>query len=223
MNPADYLRAQNLTELTLFYPGGGTDDGPLALACRTAPVAHVIYADYGLSRRDVEAFLRRRPFLGVKSMRSVGPGVLGAESWDEYWATDLRARNFSGPERAFGIGCGTHHRGLEREEEFIAREVSFLYLATEAVGTYARLLASQADNVPDFVVLQDHGFGGNWTHFGGENELWQAAAERLAFPRFLLVAENTRPWPGYEQVTGYEPTPGQMHSFGRALFVRSPG
>jgi hypothetical protein len=68
------------------------------------------------------------------------------------------------------------------------------------------------------VVLQDHGFGGNWNRFGRDGRLHQYARENL--PRLLYVAPNTTPWPGYVPRSCLGNGEG-IHESRRAIFLRS--
>jgi hypothetical protein len=48
------------------------------------------------------------------------------------------------------------------------------------------------------MVLQDHGFGGNWMNFGDkQGPLYQLAAQS-GLPDWLLVADNTKYWSGFQ-------------------------
>ena len=218
MHPADYLRSQNLTRLVLYYPGAGTDDGPLTLIGENVTTAVVIYADYGVDEKAVTGFVTSLPQFQVGNMRWLEPSILGVATWAEAWALDTASRRFHGPERAFGLQCGLHRRGLGPFGHPDRSRMRFQYFATEAVGTYSLLLRGRDDMVPRMVVLQDHGFGGYWTLFGGRSEMWRAAADANKLPEHLFVAENTEPWPGYQRVTDYAPQPGQMHEHARAFF-----
>ena len=75
------------------------------------------------------------------------------------------------------------------------------------------------------MVLQDHGFGGGWAVFGGENSpLYRVMKNNL--PTYILLEPggNTDIWPGYIQVTKpYAPgikNANAMHMNKRALYKR---
>jgi hypothetical protein len=68
-------------------------------------------------------------------------------------------------------------------------------------------------------VLQDHGFGGNYDSFGGGGLMERIAQRTHVQPHFLLVADNTRPWLGFEPVPGLESECGGMHRMPRSLFM----
>ena len=105
-----------------------------------------------------------------------------------------------------------------REAALGLDEFDAVYLGTEGIGTYERLL--EAGFVPDAVVLQDHGFGANWSSFGGTREMFHAARHRDAWPRVLLVGAQTSHWNGYVPITDPRPYAGNVFNLARALFVR---
>ncbi len=193
----------------LYYPGSGFDLGPLRTLAATAhssvKISTVIYSDYLVEVSTLKARLRslhKGPHL---EFREVTPQQLGHDHWEAFWSSDLRSYRFAHPNDARGFECDiTFQNG---------RHVKFIYLRTDAVQTYVNLLNTPLQ--PDMVVLQDHGFGGNWTQFGGEHEMFQAAAQQGALPSWLYVADNTRCWPGYTAMGESIRDKGQMHSHTR--------
>ena len=103
--------------------------------------------------------------------------------------------------------------GVPDEDEFDA-----LYLGTEAVGTFEALV--NAGLAPDAVVLQDHGFGANWSSFGHGGELFYSARRLNAWPTVLLVGDGTSAWNGYEAVSDPRVYAGACNGFTRTLYVR---
>ena len=97
------------------------------------------------------------------------------------------------------------------------KSLQLIYLATEAAKTYSIMI--EHGIVPTALVLQDHGFGGNWSQFGCGGALHEAAIEHDAFPHLLFIGTTTTPWPGYEQVSDYVVYEGQMHRHARALYL----
>jgi hypothetical protein len=49
-------------------------------------------------------------------------------------------------------------------------------------------------------VIQDHGVGGNYSRFGGDGFFYQTALAVNSFPHSLVIADNSRPWPGFTPV-----------------------
>lgn len=190
LSPEEFMRESCPQECVLYYPGAGTDTQPFRLFGGNPHLSRVIYADYSPSahhRQEVERLFKfRRPNARFVDLT---PGDFGCQEWEEFWYGNSESREESTPAKAFGI----------RGELPLHPRVRFDYLATEAVGTYSVLL--KAGIRPNFIVLQDHGFGGNWTTFGGRSQLYKLARQNNALPELLLVADNTDRWPQYEQVS----------------------
>ena len=70
------------------------------------------------------------------------------------------------------------------------------------------------------ILLQDHGFGGDYSAFGAEGLMARIAQRTERFPSLLLVARNTNPWENYEALSVLEPTYGGMQNESRQLFSR---
>jgi len=120
------------------------------------------------------------------------------------------------PGGAFGLWA-VLERKAEVGDDHGPDRLAILVVGGDGIATYDALFCQAHSTPPAYaIVLQDHGFGGNWTHFGGDSLLWQLAAARP--PPWLLVADNTQAWPAYERVSS--PDTGGMHGNARALFQR---
>lgn len=200
----------------LYYPGCGSDYGPLVHFAQTTKLKAVVYVDYLLKVADIKAMLHtacRGLHIPVPERFSVlRPRQLGVADWSHFWHESPRSKQFFGP---------THGTGFQCQLELPSGTASFVFLRTEGHQTYANLLNTPLQ--PSIVVLQDHGFGCNWTNFGDESPMFEAAERQRSLPRKLFVAEGTRPWPGYHQTGDYDYQRGQMHNFARAVFERYRG
>jgi hypothetical protein len=195
----------------LYYPGARVDTEPFTLFCEHGGIPVFLYCDYLLPVSDARRFVRELPGVSVEDMGDLAPADLGVEDWSQIWPTDEASRQFANPSTAYAL-CAS----LVSET---GRRVFFGYFGTEGVQTLHRLRACGI--APAVVVAQDHGFGGNWTTFGGgESPLLNAALG--APPRFLYVGQGTEPWPEYEQVTDFCLRSGAEHALPRALFACSP-
>jgi hypothetical protein len=88
----------------------------------------------------------------------------------------------------------------------------------DGVATFDALFCQSDGNPPYAVVVQDHGFGGNWTTFGGDGSPLWSLARRGALPKWLLVADNTTPWPDYQVASNTDC--GGMNASPRRLFCK---
>ena len=69
---------------------------------------------------------------------------------------------------------------------------------------------------PFGVLIQDHGFGGNYDRFGPGGLLEQIALGVEARPE-LLLAPSGSAWNGYDAIEGVDPDVGGMWSNDRLL------
>lgn len=212
--PDEYLKSNHVPEVVLYYPGSGTDFGPIQLFAKNANVvvSKVVYADYchRIDQRTERDYVPRIDEWNTARIQRLGREYFGAAAWDDFWPEDAQGREFSIPEQAFAFTTY-----LSRPN---AANIEFIFLATEATQTFSVLV--RAGIIPTAIVLQDHGWGLNWRSFGGESILWQAAVDLNALPKLLFVADDTDPWPEYRKVSSSHVYPGQDHAHARAIFRR---
>jgi len=170
-----------------------------------------IYADYLTKRADAE---KTTQWLWEKCKRTVKelqPKKFKAQQWADLWHSAVREKRKKDVLSSYGFqqeirtGTGKDH-------------LDFYFLWVDAIGAWKHLV--RAGYKPDVVVLQDHGTGGNWGHFGGEREFYRAVQQAGHWPEYLLVADNTRPWPGYRAMSSSGHQAGQMHGHHRAIYRR---
>lgn len=210
-SPTEYLRSRPAKHGVLFYPGAGTDWGPLTLFGSHRQITKAICVDYAIREDEARAALSRLQGWRTTAMEALTPDYLGISRWEESWPGDPAAQRFAQPSNAFGFVCSVAGE---------AGTVELVFLATEATRTYSLLLERSIR--PSVIVLQDHGFGLNWARFGGASPLYEASRPPEMLPAHLLVAENTLPWPGYGQASSYSHMSEQMHDHARAVFARAP-
>lgn len=191
----------------LYYPGAGTDYGPLQHFALNLDLAVAVYVDY-LIKPDMIRAMLRSVTPTVPELQRVSPRELGCRVWADFWPEDPASLAFARPTRAFGFTCE-----LQLHPQ---RSTRLIYLATEGHQTFGQLLGTALQ--PDLVVLQDHGFGGNWCDFGGMSPMYRMAHAADALPPLLFSADgNTRVWSGYEAVGEPMLLAGQMHAYRRCL------
>jgi len=210
MTPREYVQANQALfhdGLVVYYPGSAVDRDSFHTfeTCRS-PV--FIHADYMTTAGQVHDEVLGRTGWRIAEVGDLNPGHFGMRFWDDFWANHPKSRDFANLGTAFGIRASLVSGDGDR--------ATFVFLHTDGIGTYRVL--TRLGRV-DVVLLQEHGFGGNWDKFGANGALHQSAAGHL--PPWLYVAENTDPWPGYTRVTDYTCyADGQMHAHKRALFRR---
>jgi hypothetical protein len=213
---------------TIYYPGSGTDYSVMELFAEYAEVSNIYYADYGEEMKGygLATFSNidyleecELPFCNyyMKDLVVLNPQDLNKNSWLDFWPDNLESKKFGKPENGWGASVK-----MKCHSDWF----SFIYLGTEGIQTAEVLLSNNI--FLDVVVLQEHGCGGNWSHFGGANSpLYHTMQEHL--PEYILMEpdSNTEIWPGYIQVTEpYLPPLGRarpQHANARALFRKQEG
>ncbi len=203
--------------MVLYYPGCGSDYGPLLHFSQTEQVSIAVYVDYLMTRsRIVDMLCDLHRAAGLQAVNptltTLRASDLGMTEWRDFWPKTERGLMFGKPDRAFGVTCE-----LQLQPD---RQTRLIFLCTEAHQTYCNLLNTTLR--PSMVVLQDHGFGGNWQDFGDEDSpMYLVAHECRALPQRLFVAKgSTRPWPGYRRSGPDLLLEGQMHRHQRAVYER---
>lgn len=212
-----------------FYPGAGTD-GHLVKLLGSSHCAHCfVYADYGASEGFIKAELDNphHGFFGYHSLARVelSKGDLGSENVAYHATLDemhraTRASSAFASIKPYGF-LEILERDANLDDTHGAARLAILFLGADGVATYDALFCqTKSSSHPYLVLLQDHGFGGNYTEFGKDGLLEKIAERTKIFPEFLLVAENTHAWPGYSMVKRVEGEAGGMHNMMRFLYKR---
>jgi hypothetical protein len=214
----------------VFYPGSGTDGDPLQVFGGARAAHCFVFADYGSalggrSLREVVTSQLSDPdrpghprgfvpvHVGALSEQELRPGGwsphLEVDPLEDPWAV----REPEGG--AFAVWAVLERR-VELDDSHGAERLAIVFVGGEGIATFDALFCQGDAAAPFGILLQDHGFGGNWTRFGGGGSpLWKLARQ-YARPKWLLVAENTSAWPGYERAS--EASRGGMHRTPRCLY-----
>jgi hypothetical protein len=111
-----------------------------------------------------------------------------------------RFENWPGPQ-FHGAVWAILERDHRLDDSHGPKRFAFLQVAAEACWTYW-LLYGRFHIAPFALVLQDHGFGGNYADFGGPRSLLLALTQFTGLPPWLLRGLTTERWPGYETLPG---------------------
>jgi hypothetical protein len=224
-----FPRQQFVATPMLFYPGSGADGSPIAFFNQRHALHCAVYADYGISLSALKALLDD-PLSGFRGYEMIVQQELQERDlvptgWQPH--VDMRARfdasrRLQGAlEQPFGYfvvfqrqeGFGPEH-GAER--------FALLFLGADGIATYDALWCqAERPDPPEIVVIQDHGFGGNYDHFGHGGLLHKIASEAGALPQHLFVADNSEPWDGYVVNDPEISSRGGMHGHLRVLWTRA--
>jgi hypothetical protein len=181
------------------------------LFLNNSTIDFVIYADYGSEHFAPEEIVSHLHGWEITRSCELYPEDFNQNSWENFWHGNPRSREFGNPVNAGGVKLI-----LQNAQ---GKKVMFIYLRTDAVQTYKVL--KDAGKTPNVIVIQDHGFGGNWTFFGGgeaeeDSPLYLLAVDSL--PNYILVGDGcTTPWNGYTAVTEAAEFQG-MHVNNRTLY-----
>lgn len=210
---------------TLYYPGGYDDLSPFKLFGLKSSLRKYIYADYAYEKNKHPVYL---PDYLRLTYEELTPETFGKNSWLEFWHENEKSHEFASGENAFG--CLYKTASLLREEDE-PWWIDYYVFGTEAIQTYKILIENNLK--PDVLVLQDHGMGGFWNHFGVENQsgetsyMYEIAKNHL--PEYIFAngqdieSGPTHVWPGYERITQpikMSKEDGSMHEVLKALYKR---
>lgn len=192
--PEDFFSSR-----VVYYPGSGTDGQAFELFCGTHCVHCVLHIDLNTSASDIQRELAPDHPHHLEGYQPCVQIVLAPEE-----AAELISLNPElCPDGQDPVIMSAIWTVLERQQGFGDQHgperIAFLHIQAEAVWV-CRSVWSELDRTPFAVVIQDHGFGGNWirddlgetnhsdedncslfeyhdeydhqrNHFGGENSL----------------------------------------------------
>jgi hypothetical protein len=212
---------------TFFYPGSYEDFGMIETFVEKSSIDCFIFVDYIDQRFDLDRVSNCLPNYRIKSCREIFPSYFHAEKWDEFWFDHPQSRDFGQPENAYAYL-------YELISPVSGKKFKLYYLGTDAIKTYEVLF--NFGLIPDVILLQDHGFGGQWRQFkvypdseygpAEESYLYTLVMKLGKPPKYLFAQhwdgefETISPWPEYIQVTDPIALGGDMHGFKRCLFKK---
>ncbi len=227
-----FSREQFFRSRLVFYPGCGIDGQPVRLFGANHAAHCFVYVDYGCQQEFFEQNLDDpvSGFRGYDTLArlSLRESDLVPNGWVSH-LHEVAGRRVS-PEvmQSFARIRGNPFAFLEvmerqpdLDDNHGPSRLAILFIGADGIATYDALFCQHDSIAPPFaVVLQDHGFGGNYDRFG-RGGLFEAIAGRCnAMPEMLLVATDTRPWNGYARIPELDSVYGGMHKNARFLYRR---
>ena len=224
--PGRKVNIQEILKGRVVYYPGSRDDGEPVHVFNQAKFAHLfVYVDYGLPEHELRSMLTDDAFWGYRilDIRNYSEKDLCPNGWRPHyhptreetewvknWVNDFNAKPFcllAVLERKSSFG-----------EDHGAERFAILFLMADGIATYDALFANRG-RAPDVLVVQDHGFGGNYNYFGREGHLARIARETDTLPDLILcnVIENV--WDGYDIYRHV--CPDRSEGLKRFLFHRS--
>lgn len=204
--PQDFPWRDFWTSRVVFYPGSGLDRHALEVFGSSGVASCFVNVDLTASPHEVRAAIEGAGFLaGYKPVlvADLREPDLAPAGWTPHFRPPVSYDRWVRPPEggAFGILAVLQRRPGHGAVDLPER-LAFVHVGGEAVAAFDALFC-QGGRAPFGIVLQDHGFGGNWTVFGDPlGPFLTLAHDAEALPEVLLVADNTRAWPGYERIAG---------------------
>ncbi len=191
----DFLKSR-----VIFYPGSRNDGQPIALFAGTHHAHTFIYADYDYSKESIIHELNIDGFNGYTTIirQDLTISDLVPRGWNSHI---LPAEQPEYHETAPYGFLEILERKANYSDNYGTHRFAVLFLGADGVATFDALFCQVNSLAPHAIVLQDHGFGGNYTSFGKGGLMARIANRCNVFPKYLLVAQNTTAWIGYERVS----------------------
>lgn len=206
----------------VYYPGSGFDGQPIK-TCVQSGCAHLfLYVDFCLSRKDLENNLKEHPFRGYHIVASADleENDLCPNGWHPSVRINpkdpgIRLRN----EKPYAF-ITVFERDEELDDTHGTRRFAVIFLFADGIATYDALFGNKNVQPPFMVVLQDHGFGGNYDSFGEGGLMDKIAKATQVFPDYAMIGAHTRPWTCFKKEEDAIPENGGMHNLPRFLYIR---
>lgn len=224
-SPPRFGREAFFASRTVYYPGSGDDGQPVKL-CALSHSAHCfVYVDQAVSLHTLRKCLQDpvHGFRGyaIASTESVSEDALRPGGWTPHVSEDEvrdASRFRSSFVKPFGWFVTLDRRG--DDDGHGPERLAMLFIGGDGFATYDALYCQGDGTPPPFLtVIQDHGFGGDFDHFGRCGLLERIARRRTVLSKLLLVANNSEPWRDYSD-TGATAEPGGSAAHPRRLFRR---
>lgn len=161
LKAADLLRNFLLSKI-VYYPGSGEDGDPVA-AFNAAHVSHCfIYADYLTTRQQLRTQLHVQGFCGYHNLATVDIQLADFQLGNIFYHATLQ--QCPAPQIEPYAFLEIFERIPSKGDQHGAKRFAILFLAADGHAAYDALFCQdQSRSVPVCVVVQDHGFGGNWS------------------------------------------------------------
>lgn len=206
----------------VFYPGSG-DDGDAVKIFGSSHSAHCfVYSDYGINAETIKATLDslHRNFYGYKSLvrQDLKESDISPTGWKmhaspeqiEKWRQHFQ-ESLNGRAHSYGF-LEILERDAGLNDTHGPQRLAILFLGADGHAAYDALFCQPSQNAPFAVLLQDHGFGGNYSKFGNGGFMNSIANAANRFPELLLVASNTEPWASYKAIENVFPADGRART-----------
>ena len=224
---AEYDGSVDLTAIKntrcVYYPGAGFDGQPIH-TFNAAHTTHLyIYVDYGVSKQEVESKLT-----SFKGYKVIGKHDIALNQLAPAWRPHIRMTKELVEESRRWATVSPYcfiaifERLSDFSDEHGAKRFAVIFIGGDGIATYDALFGNKNMVTPLAVVLQEHGFGGNYASFGRDGIMEEIAKNSGVYPELLLVGTNcTEAWNGGFYPANSPGVLGGMYHEPRQLFCRS--
>lgn len=199
----------------VYYPGSGYD-GQAIRTFNEARYSHVfLYVDYGVDENNLIKILKEEN--AIK-----GYHLIGLHYYDEKKLvnnTNLNNIYFVNKENRPYCLVTIFERNEEYDESHGSKRFVLIYLFADAIEAYKSLFIEKKFPIST-LVIQDHGFGGNYDKFGRDGLMESYAKKFNVYPEYICV-EKENEWHGYELIENLQPEIGGMWANHRYLYIRN--
>ena len=210
----------------VYYPGSGDDGHPVKLFGSTHCAHTFVYVDYGIPQDFLEERLSQQEngFKGYTTLSRLN--LSESDLVSGRWTPHIDRADYSPNMYSFAKAPFGFLEILQRDsglgDDHGPRRLAILFLGADGIATYDALFCQEHSiSEPFAVVVQDHGFGGNYNRFGQGGILEGIASSCHVLPQLQLVAEDSDCWAGFEQVPDIDGDFGGMHCNRRFLHRQS--
>jgi len=219
-----FERDSSMSGRVVFYPGSGLDGQAVKLFGGSHGAHTFIMVDFGMDAERIAHDLDAPgTFRGYRSMArlSLGPSDLSPAGWSPTLPVEQPGMPPMPCVRPYAF-LEILERVAPFGQDHGPARLAILFIGGDGIATFDALFCQRHDPVPPpfGLVLQDHGFGGNYDRSGAEGSMARIASARQVWPRWLWVAASTLPWPGYQPVAGAWPMRGGSTGDLRRLYAR---
>lgn len=203
----------------VYYPGACVDGQPVALFNSTHSAHCFLYVDYFVEKSDLDPFIHHHGFRGYKIAESFDytEEELVPHGWQPHVHPQCNSFNEDCKKRLYYI-MYIFQRRADYGEDHGADKFALLYIKSDGIATYDALFGSRNYPAPFCMLIEDYGFGANYSRFGEGGLLEEVAMKSRVFPQYYLFSEHSRPWPCAKSL-GLQPQAGGMHEYDRFLYV----
>lgn len=206
-----------------YYPGSGYDGMLMEIGNKSQAIHSFLYVDYCLAKIDlIEHLAQPNSISGYHSIgriewqeKDIAPNAPHVMYLKRRPCSNLMAFCREQPY------CFTEilERDSDKDDHWGAKRFAVTFLCEDGIATYLQLFCGEYKKAPWLVLLQDHGFGGNYDKFGfGRGGILdEIITNSKVKPEYVLCGDNTHIWDGYARIEGVPSIVGGMNHNSRTL------